>query len=42
MAMTNSLLQKVAATRAGAPATRRAQRDLIHEDPHSVLEESVE
>ena len=37
-----SLLQKMAAARAGAPATRRAILDLIIEDPDRALEESFE
>ena len=40
--MTPSLLQKIAQTREGAPATRRAILDLILEDPDRVLEESFE
>ena len=40
--MTESLLQRVATARAGAPATRRAILDLILEDPDRALEESFE
>src|SRR6218665_181998 len=40
--MTPCLLQKIAQTRSGAPATRRAILDLILEDPDRVLEESFE
>ena len=42
MAMTNSLLQKIAATREGAPATRSAILDLSLAEPDRVLEESFD
>ena len=40
--MTDTLLQRVAQAREGAPSTRRAILDLILEDPDRVLEESFE
>lgn len=40
--MTENLLQKMAALRASAPATRRAILELILEDPERALEESFE
>ncbi|HVR49531.1 MAG TPA: MurR/RpiR family transcriptional regulator [Pseudorhodoferax sp.] len=40
--MPDNLLQKMAALRANAPATRRAILDLILEDPERALEESFE